>query len=358
MARIFTTPAKEMAAKAWMHDVLMLGGALSQSQRTLNTVYFTEYRNVPASNAGKICDELINRNFTDIDADLNKISQFKFYPSMTQDCQLKHFSPEEAARAVVYAAECLGLYWDDTIRTPYEISAFQKTLLGDAVYKYGRYISNVKDPKVKATKAAKNQATTSNTGAPTSTQTQAQNGYKQSGPQSSNARGLIDINGKLIPAGQPGQKVFMETSQALAIRGIKANVKSPVFAQVRPLDADGAAGNTNAVFISASHSYGYGICYFEEMAEAKNFYDNLVASGKVPSDVTQLEIIRTSKVDKNGYFLVDTEFGFCAISARVLNEEIDEQAVVTEDLGKDWERATANYTKEELDKLHAWMRKD
>lgn len=356
MARIFTTPAKETAAKAWMHDVLVLGGTLTQSQRTMNTVYFKEYHKVPAAEAGNICAELVNRNFADIDGDLNRITQFKFYPSLTQDSKLTTFTPEGAAKAVVYAAECLGLYWDDTIRTPYEINAFQKTLLGDAVYKYGRYISNIKDPKVKATKAAKTQAATSNAGASTSTQTQAQNGYKQSGPQSSKARGLIDIDGKLIPAGQPGQKVFMETSQALAIRGIKANVKSPVFAQVRPLDADGAAGNTNAVFISASHSYGYGICYFEEMSEAKNFYDNLVASGKVPSDVTQLEIIRTSKVDKNGYFLVDTEFGFCAISARVLNEEVDEQAVIYEDLGKGWEKATEGYTKDELNELHDWMR--
>lgn len=359
MARIFTTPAKEAAAKAWLHDVLVIGGVLPKSQRTVNTVYFTEYRPVPAPDAAKICDELVNRDFANIDASIKKLASYKFYPSLTEYCNEKRFSEEEIAKAIVYGAECFGLYWDDTICTPYEITEFQKTLLGDAVYKYGRYISNIQDPKVKTSKAAKAAASSSTaTSGSSSAATQAQSGYKQSGPQSSKARGLIDITGNLIPTGQPGQKVFMESDCALAIRGIKPGTKSQMFAQVRPLDPAGASGSTNAVFVSASHSYGYGTCYFESMSEAKPFYDKLVASGKVPSDITQLEIVKTSKVDKNGYFLIDTEFGFCAISAKVLNESIDEQEKIEEDFGKDWEKATEGYTKEELDDLHSWMRKD
>ena len=361
MARIFTTPTKEAAAKAWLHDVLVIGGVLPKSQRTVNTVYFTDYRPVPAPDAAKICDELVNRDFADIDASIKKLASYKFYPSITEYCNEKRFSEEEIAKAIVYGAECFGLYWDDTIRTPYEITEFQKTLLGDAVYKYGRYISNIQDPKVKTTKAAKAATSHSSSGPVAtsgSTSNQAKNGYKQSGPQSSKARGLLGIDGKAIPAGQPGQKVFMETDCALAIRGIVPGVKSDYYAQVRPLDPAGAAGSTNAVFVSASHSYGYGTCYFESMSEAKPFYDNLVASGKVPANVTQLEIVRTSKVEKNGYFLVDTEFGFCAISAKVLNENANELEAVEEALGSSWEKATENYTKEELDDLHSWMRKD
>jgi hypothetical protein len=354
MARIFTTPVKEAAAKAWMHDVLVLGGTLTQSQRKANDVYFKAYRNVPATEAGNICAELVNRNFADIDKDLSRITDFKFYPSLTQDSNLKLFSATEAAKAIVYAAECLGLYWDDTIRTPYEISAFQKTLLGDAVYKYGRYISNIKDPKVNAKKAASATATSAVTGQGKTTK--ASNPYQ--GPQSANARCLLGVDGKLIQAGQSGQKVFMETDEAICICGTKANVNSKLYAKIRPLEASGAAGNTNKVFLDASHGYGYCTCYFESMAEATSFYDKLVASDIVPKDIVTLELAKTTKVDKNGYFLADTEFGFCAIRAKMLNEEVDEQAIVTEDLGKDWEKATADYTKEELDELHTWMRKD
>lgn len=355
MARIFTTPAGEAAAKAWMHDVMVIGGVLSSSQRTSSDIYFTYYNKVPSAEAGKICDELINRDFSDIDSDIKKLSNFKFYASMT-DAKVKQFDPEGIAKAIVYMAECLGLYWDDTIRTPYEITTFQKTLLGNAVYKYGRYISNIKGTQAKSTKSASSGSSTKTSA---SGSAQAPSSFKQSGPQSSKARGIIDLStGNVVAAGQPGEKVFMETDCALAIRGLKTGVKSQVFAQIRPLDPAGAAGNTNAVFISASHGYGCCTCYFERMPEATDFYANLVASGKVPSDVTKLEIVKTSKVDKNGYFLADTEFGVCAISAKVLNEDINEQNNIEEDFGKDWEKATERYTKEELDELHSWMRKD
>ena len=128
MARIFTTPAAEAKAKAWMHDVMVIAGILPQSQRTANEIYFTYYSSTPVADATKICDELINREFTNIDANINMISQYKFLPNFTSAGGAKRYSPEAIAKAIVYSAELLNLYWDDTIRTPYEIDEFKKTL--------------------------------------------------------------------------------------------------------------------------------------------------------------------------------------------------------------------------------------
>ena len=350
MARIFTTPDAEATAKAWMHDVMVIAGVLPQSQRTQNEIRFTHYHSVPTAEASKICDELINREFTNIDSEINQISLYRFYPNFTTLGKDARYKPEAIAKAIVYMAECLNLYWDDTIRTPYEIDEFKKTILGNAVYKYGRYISAIKD-KTRAGKAATN----SNT--PGVAQAAPKNDFRQQGPKSSQALGLVDLNGDPIAPGQPGQKVFIDKGYALAIRGSVTGKASKVRAVVTPLNSKGASGTKNKVSINASHGYGVAECLFDEMSDAQAFYDKLVSNGRVPSDVTDLQIGRIS-VDKNGYFLVDTEFGICAIAARVLNEEIDEASTVEENLGACWERATEGYTQEKLDELHSWMRKD
>lgn len=350
MSRIFTTPSTEATAKAWMHDVMVIAGVLPKSQRTANVIYFSYYSPVPTADATKICDELINRDFTDIDSSIKTLAQCAFYPSLTTNCKHKFYTPEAIAKAIVYMAECFGLFWDDTIRTPYEIDEFKKTLLGDAVYKYERYISAIKD------KTTKSRAASASSSSPKVASSTAKNDFKQQGPKSGSARDLIGLNGG---PGTPGEKVYIDPKQgyALAIRGTKPGVKSDYCAQIKPLDPNGAAGSTNKVFISASHSYGMGICYFDDMTDATNFYNKLVNSGRVPSDITNLGIVRV-KIDKNGYFLFGTEFGVCAISASVLNENINEPAEIEEDLSGGWTKATEGYTKEQLNELHTWMRKD
>jgi hypothetical protein len=354
MARIFTKPETQAAAKAWMHDVMVIAGILPKSQRTENEVYFTRYHNVPAAAAGTICDELIKRDFANIDAAILKITAYEFNPSFTRGSKPKQFSAESIAKAIVYTAELLNLYWDDTIRTPYEIDAFKQTILGDAVYRYGRYISAIKDAPAKKPAAA------SNTGTPQVAQSTSKpkNDFRQQGPKSSQATGLIGLDGSPIPQGQSGEKVFIDKGYALAIRGTFAGKTSPARAVITPLNSKGVVGSKNKVFINASHGYGVGECLFDEMDDAVNFYDQIVLNNRVPSDVTNLQIVKI-KVDSNGYFLADTEFGICAIAARVLNEDVEEQtAPVEEDLGSGWRKATEGYTREELNELHDWMRQD
>lgn len=346
MARIFTTPAGEAAAKAWMHDVMVIAGILPQSQRTSNDIYFNYYHDIPTAAANNVCNELINRDFANIDPSITKLSGYKFFKSFSQS-NTKRYSQEDIAKAIVYMAECFGLYWDDTIRTPYEIDEFKKTYLGNAVYTYGRYISAIKDKTTKA-------RTSSTSGTPKVAASAPQNNYKQSGPQSGNVRGLL---------GNPGDKVYADTNISYRIEGDKVKSNTPrVF--IKPLTASGAVGNSNKIYISSGNGYTDCTCYFDDPNEAQKFLDKilpdlqkLIDEKRAISDIANLHVAKV-KSDNNGYFLVDTEYGPCAVSAKTLNEALAESVEeITEEVNG-WEKATERYTKEELDELHTWMRKD
>ena len=344
MARIFTTLTMETAAKAWMHDVMLIAGILPQSQRTANDVYFQYYHKMPTADATKICDELINRDFTNIDSSINQLSNFKFHSDFTTG-GTKTFKPEVIAKAIVYSAEILGLYWDDTIRTPYEIEEFKKTLLGNAVYTYDRYISAIKDKTTK-TRAASSASGT----APAA----PKNDYKQSGPQSGNVRGLM---------GNPGEKVYADGPVSYRIEGDKLQSNTPrVF--IKPLTASGASGNSNKIYISSGNGYTDCTCFFDDPNEAQKFLDKilpdvstLIQEKRAIAGIANLHVAKV-KSDPNGYFLVSTEYGVCAVSAKTLNEAMTEALKETPERTTNWEKATERYTTEELDELHSWMRKD
>jgi hypothetical protein len=348
MARIFTTPTAEAAAKAWMHDVMVIAGVLPQSQRTANDIYFTYYHNMPTADAAKICDELINRDFTNIDSSIKQLSQYRFFSSFAAQSKNKQYKPEDIAKVIVYMAECFNLYWDDTIRTPYEIDEFKKTILGNAVYMYGRYISAIKD------KTTKTRASGSSAGTPRAASSAPQNGYKQSGPQSGNVRGLM---------GNPGEKVYADGPVSYRIEGDKLQSNTPrVF--IKPLTASGAVGNSNKIYISSGNGYTDCTCYFDDPNEAQKFLDKVIADLpkliKEKRAIAGIANLRVAKVksDTNGYFLVDTEYGICAVSAKTLNEAMTEALKEETERSSGWEKATERYTTEELEELHTWMRKD
>ena len=146
MARIFTTSDMEATAKAFLHDITLAAGLHNDNKRSQRYYYLSDNNYI--QHATTICDELVNRDFNNIDRAINYISSYRFYAPLTGSRQVvKRLKAEGVAKSIVYMAECLNIYWDDTIRTPYEVDEFKKTLLGSAVYKYGRYISAIKDPK-------------------------------------------------------------------------------------------------------------------------------------------------------------------------------------------------------------------
>lgn len=340
MPKIFTTSEAEAKAKMQMRYILIAGGL--QAQKPNEDLPYS-FRYNPYLDASKVvCDELVNRDFANIDSALRSLKSYA--PG-------SGFKAVTFAKAIVYAAELLELYWDDTLKTPYEIDEFKKTMLGEAVYKYGRYISAIKD---KPTRAPRSSASTSGaTATASTTAAQPQNNYKSSGPQSGNVRDLRDVDG--IGAGIPGQKVIAEGKHIFRIIGDNPQSKNTPNVFIKPLSASGATGNTNKVFFSSGNGYTDCTCYFDDEIDAQKFLAKMIAANRIPANVSNPRVSKRT-ADKNGYFIVGTEFGACAISAKTLNEALNEG--LAEDIDGGWEKATDGYTKEELEELHTWMRRD
>lgn len=342
MARIFTTPDTEQTAKALMHDITLAAGLRSTSQRSRGSVSFPAWY---VTSCQKICNELVNRDFALIDADLTAVSKLGIQ-KLDGTGKHKYYKPDGIAKCIVYMAELLNLYWDDTVRTPYEIDAFKNSILGMTVYKYGRYISALNGKTRKSSAGS----TARTPGQP------PKNGYKQSGPQSGNVRDLRDSNGN--PGGKPGEKVYADTNLIYRIIGDNPQSKNIPNVFIRPLSSSGAEGTTNKIFFNSGNGYTDCTCFFDDPADAQDFLDKLIKNNRIPVNISNPRVVK-AKADDNGYFLAGTEFGVCAISAKTLNEALAEALTeATDDITGGWKKATENYTKEELAELHTWMRKD
>jgi hypothetical protein len=349
MARIFTTPEAEQTARAWLHDLTLAAGLRTKNQRS-NQLSLGVSRPDFINHAKVVCDELINREFSNVNDSIMHLSYYRFNAILDgSQNKWKSLKKEAVAKSIVYMAELLGLYWDDTVRTPYEIDEFKKTYLGMAVYKYGRYISAIPNKKTGSTKSSSSRAA----GQP------PKNNYKQSGPQSGNVRDLRDVNG--TGKGTPGQKVLAGSSYIYKIVGDNPQSKNTPNVFIKPLSAAGAVSSsmtqeTNKIFISSGNGYTDCTCYFDDPNDASDFLDKIIANNRVPANVTNLRVVK-NKADANGYFLVGTEFGVCAISAKTLNEALVETLEEETTQVSGWEKATEGYSKEELNELHTWMRR-
>ena len=341
MPKIFTTPEAEAKARRQMRYILIAGGlrAKDPNEDLPRSFQYSQY----LDSAKVICDELVNRDFSDIDSALN--TMYRYAPSRHGETRLK---AEGFAKAIVYMAELLQLYWDDTLKTPYEIDEFKKTILGNIVYKYGRYISAIQDKPTKAPKATSNTAGSTSSGTGSAPAAQPQNGYKSSGAQSGNVRDLQDLNGG---PGTPGQKVTAAGKYIFRIIGDNPQSKNVPNVFIKPLSASGATGNTNKVFFSSGNGYTDCTCYFDDENDAQDFLNKIIAANRVPTNISNPRVVKRN-ADPNGYFLAGTEFGVCAISAKTLNETLTEEST------GGWEKATEECTKEELEELHTWMRRD
>ena len=343
MPKIFTTSEAEAKARRQMRYILIAGGLRSKDPN--EDLPYNFQRSQYLDSAKKVCDELVNRDFTYIDSALNTLH---YYAPVSRG--EARFKAEGFAKAIVYMAELLGLYWDDTLKTPYEIEEFKKTKLGEAVYKYGRYISAVQDKPARASRSA---SSASAGGSNTTTAQAPQNGYKSSGAQSGNVRDLRALDG--VSAGVPGQKVTAGGTFIFRIVGDNPQSKNTPNVFIKPLSASGATGNTNKVFFSSGNGYTDCTCYFDDQNDAQDFLDKMIAANRIPANVSNPRVVKRN-ADPNGYFLAGTEFGVCAISAKTLNEALNE--TLTEDTTGGWESATKECSKEELEELHTWMRRD
>jgi outer membrane protein assembly factor BamB len=149
--------------------------------------------------------------------------------------------------------------------------------------------------------------------------------------------------------------MFADGPYIYKIIGDKTGSNTPnVF--IKPLSASGAVGNTNKIFISSGNGYTDCTCQFDDLDDAQDFLNKIIQNNRVPANVNNLRIVK-NKADPNGYFLVGTEFGVVAISAKTLNEALSEAMNEPAERIPNWEKATEGYTREQLDELHTWMRR-
>ena len=79
MARIFTTPASEQAAKVLMHDITVAGGLNTKNLRTNSPSIYTRPSYIGAAQA--ICNEIVDRNFDNIDQPIKEITRYYHKPN-------------------------------------------------------------------------------------------------------------------------------------------------------------------------------------------------------------------------------------------------------------------------------------
>jgi hypothetical protein len=225
------------------------------------------------------------------------------------------------ALGIATVALKLGLLWDDTNHTTYELEIFEKSYLGQAVKDVGAYIS-VQSAALSTQKPAKTTTTKTTQSTPRQAGAAPQNGYKSSGPQSGSARDLIST---------PGNKEIL-TGLVYKIEGVNAkSAKNKAKLYIKPLEASGAKGNTNKVMMGSANGYTDCVCHFDNAQDADSFLKTWATVNATQTQFTNVQVVRKN-ADPNGYFEIGTEYGPCYISAVKLNEQVNTGAEELEEV--------------------------
>jgi hypothetical protein len=328
--------AQLTCAKHIVHDAFALAGIRvksivnSQTQKDLPI----GLDSVPSS-AKKLADELIDRKYANINPSLQDIfdygsialetkntRHYMYYNGSycynTIDKRISKIFPDVAQMALGIATVALklGLLWDDTNHTTYELEIFEKSYLGQAVKDVGAYIS-VQSAALSTQKPAKTTTTKTTQSTPRQAGAAPQNGYKSSGPQSGSARDLIST---------PGNKEIL-TGLVYKIEGVNAkSAKNKAKLYIKPLEPSGSKGKngkiTNRVMMGSANGYTDCVCHFDNAQDADDFLKAWANANATQTQFTNVQVVRKN-ADPNGYFKIDTEYGPCYISAVKLNEQVN-----------------------------------
>jgi len=327
MARL---PAREKeTAKGFLLDLFYCGGLIDANDLALGSKVSDRRGGMDAhgKEAQTICNEIQYRlfDFFEVDKALQALDGCKFIadPKLTGHWKYREGSVRQISRtpdklAAMIADFCADnkIYWDDinTNKTVNELEQYKQTMFGQAPVREGCFLS-----QASSTKASSASTTVRQPRTPKASNQGPMNNYKQSGPQSGNARGLI---------GQPGAKITASNIRVYAVVGdnTKSTKGASAYALVNPLEAKGKSANdanVNRVFVNSSHGYTDCVCYFETPQEADAFLQK--CQGICPSFVANLRVAKKS-ADRNGYFRVETDFGPALILAQKLNELMEQKA--------------------------------
>jgi hypothetical protein len=329
------TPKEKAESAGFLLDLFWQGGLIKPGDTSIGADLDRRWHGMwrVKKEVDAVCTEIVQRNFDffNVDKAIDELSSCKFFVNpqafgRVKGARMVTRNATQIAGFIASFCADQGIYWDDvnTHKTNHEMDQYRKTNLGGALWEYECFLSQqvnkANNPQPAAT--ATSTSASGTTRAPRTPGQAPANPYKSTGPQSGNARDL---------KGQPNQKVYANTNVSFCIMADNAKSASPAYALVKPLSKQGAAGNTNKVFISSSHGYADCTCYFDDINDANAFLAQCNAKSWGP-DISNLRIVKKAS-ERNGYFLVGTEFGDCAISAKRMNEA---SALVSESSTKDY----------------------
>lgn len=332
------TAAQLTCAKHIVHDAF----ALTSGLRVKKIVNSQTQKELPiglssvSQSAQKLAYELVDRKYANINASLQDIfdygrvaietknpRSYMYYNGSycynTQEKRIDKVFPnvEQMAVGIATVALKLGLLWDDTNHTAYELEAFEKTYLGQGVKEVGAYISvqsNLLSAQQNTPKPSK--TTRQSTPRQAGSSAAPQNGYKSSGPQSGSARDMISA---------PGQKEYL-TSPIFKIEGVNAkSTKNKAKLFIKPLEAAGNKNGTNKVMMGSANGYTDCVCHFDRPQDADAFLQSWAKDNSTQTQFTNVLVVRKN-ADPNGYFKIGTEYGPCYISAVKLNEQVNTES--------------------------------
>ena len=377
-------PQQAQTAKAWLHDIFVLGGAISQPKRPIPAAAYREmygytysypnriWSKNATANAKYLCEQIENRLvdyqvFTECDKKLDFFSGAWFIPDLHEtnaNARTTRKKPEILAKYIAYFCLTNKFWWDDSLATTYEMEEITKTTLGAALFEFNCFTSQ-EDP-TKSKQRATRQAASTNTSTTTPAQsTGPVSGYKSSGPHSGEIPNLI---------GTAGVKENILASLMYCVQADKIGKNTPN-AFITPLNTT-TTGNIIKVDKATAETVKFGsgngytdcTCWFADINQATDFA--IKCQNKFGVKYTNIGIAK-AKTDPNGYYKVSTEFGECYIKAKKLNEALEkaEQEEITEAKKEDntvitWPsgkklKLVTNYhiTEEDLDLFEEALRK-
>lgn len=298
------TTQQQEYANQWLAYIFTITGYAAPTTQQMKK--WASYCNSNVKSAAiDIVDEIFSAEFKNID---NAVDRLLDYQTTIDGVRRTKNSATFASYLANFCAEN-QFYWDDSIRTPYELDEFKKTYLGKALDDFGCFVSQPPE----GTAPAKSRSSSSSASTPRSSGSGPLNNYKSTGPQSGNVRGLI---------GEPFKKIQF-AGYVFGIEGDNTKAqKVGAFAHIKPLSAVGkATDGDNRVFLGSSNGYTDCKVYLEYMADADAFLQKCLAVA--PDNIQNLHVTK-KHADPNGYYRVNTQFGPVLIAAQKLNEQLTE----------------------------------
>jgi hypothetical protein len=306
--------------QAVLHDIFEAGGLIKLPIRTAGVNYVNKYQK---SDGQVLCDEIKYRSFKfyDTDGALRRIANnCYFFDLRDRDV---HKRLVETQIANIIAAFCAEneIFWDDvnTHKTTVEMDTYRKSILGNACWEFGCFLSQQSDKgpsKYAAKFATKRGSGTKSKASTTSSSPRSgvpKSGYKSSGGKSGEIKGLI---------GEPGEKI--DLTSTCTYMGVILCLSSKSKAQYAFVDPLANKVDPNKVKLGDPSGYSSCKLFFASERDAYAAIDKIKSSIAIPDHITGFEI-RRQAVDRNGYFKINTEIGPAYIKASKLNEAVAEE---------------------------------